>query len=157
MKSILSAQYEMVLDSRKVLLDYCSTIPHEDFLRSSPNFGKGGCMRNMMVHICNTYQGWLANFVEGRTAREMEPSAINTLSECIDYYKATDDLVLAFIARYENNPLDVVQVIVDGEAFAYSPLTLFTHVVTHEFHHKGQILSLSRLWGHTPFDTDILR
>ncbi|MCB0535444.1 MAG: hypothetical protein KDD14_24780 [Saprospiraceae bacterium] len=37
------------------------------------------------------------------------------------------------------------------------PLRLFTHIVTHEFHHKGQILSLSRHLGYTPVDTDIMR
>ncbi|MNL32837.1 DinB family protein [compost metagenome] len=37
------------------------------------------------------------------------------------------------------------------------PLKLFTHVTTHEYHHKGQILSLSRHLGYTPVDTDIIR
>jgi uncharacterized damage-inducible protein DinB len=34
---------------------------------------------------------------------------------------------------------------------------LFTHTITHEFHHKGQILTLSRQLGYTPVDTDIMR
>ncbi|RZL05047.1 MAG: hypothetical protein EOO89_27250 [Pedobacter sp.] len=35
--------------------------------------------------------------------------------------------------------------------------SIFTHVITHEFHHKGQSMTMSRLLGHTPPDTDILR
>jgi uncharacterized damage-inducible protein DinB len=38
-----------------------------------------------------------------------------------------------------------------------SAFQIFTHVITHEFHHKGQILSLSRHLGYTPVDTDIIR
>ncbi|MNY72090.1 DinB family protein [compost metagenome] len=37
------------------------------------------------------------------------------------------------------------------------PFKLFSHVITHEYHHKGQILSLSRHLGYTPVDTDIIR
>jgi uncharacterized damage-inducible protein DinB len=53
-----------------------------------------------------------------------------------------------------------------GESFAYeidgkkgksSPLEVFTHVMTHEYHHKGQLLSLSRQLGYTPIDTDVIR
>lgn len=157
MKSILFSQYNMVLDSRKALLDYCATISQEDFVRSSPHFGKGGSIRNMMVHICNTYQGWLSSFVEGRTAMELEHANIPTLGGCRDYFNLTDDLVLSFIRKYENNCLDVVKANFHDDQFETTPLKLFTHVVTHEFHHKGQILSLTRLWGYTPVDTDILR
>ena len=41
-----------------------------------------------------------------------------------------------------------------GEAEAFR---LFTHVVTHEFHDKGQILSLTRHLGFVPVDTDVMR
>ena len=50
---------------------------------------------------------------------------------------------------------------VEGELasrhFSATPLELFTHVLTHEFHHKGQILVLGRAWGYEPVDTDVLR
>lgn len=36
------------------------------------------------------------------------------------------------------------------------PFKIFSHVITHEFHHKGQILSIGRHLGYIPVDTDIL-
>jgi uncharacterized damage-inducible protein DinB len=36
-----------------------------------------------------------------------------------------------------------------------TPVQVFTHVLTHEFHHKGQIMSMCRLLGHQPPDTDV--
>ena len=44
-----------------------------------------------------------------------------------------------------------------GKTINASPLTIFTHVITHEFHHKGQILSMSRHLGYKPIDTDVIR
>ena len=38
-----------------------------------------------------------------------------------------------------------------------TPAALFTHVITHEFHHKGQIASMSRHLGYLPPDTAVLR
>ena len=39
----------------------------------------------------------------------------------------------------------------------FTPLQLFTHTITHEFHHKGQVMSMSRLLGYVPVDADIIR
>jgi len=32
-----------------------------------------------------------------------------------------------------------------------------THVMTHEFHHKGQIMTMGRMLGYTPPDADVIR
>jgi uncharacterized damage-inducible protein DinB len=44
-----------------------------------------------------------------------------------------------------------------GITLTLTPLQLFTHVITHEFHHKGQILTMSRTLGYIPVDTDVIR
>ncbi|MEP6627343.1 MAG: DinB family protein [Ginsengibacter sp.] len=36
-------------------------------------------------------------------------------------------------------------------------LSLFFHVITHEFHHKGQIATMCCIMGYPPPDTDIIR
>jgi uncharacterized damage-inducible protein DinB len=38
-----------------------------------------------------------------------------------------------------------------------TPLALFTHAISHEFHHKGQIMTMGRILGNIPPDTDIIR
>jgi hypothetical protein len=40
-------QYELVLESRKVLLDYCKTVSAPDFLNANSSFGRGGSIRNL--------------------------------------------------------------------------------------------------------------
>ena len=154
MSSILVDQYKWVQSSRGDLFNYCASISVEDFTRSSPNFGKGGSMRNMFVHICNTYQGWLGRYLPSETIIEIEYVTIPTLKECRDYFEITDELVSSFLKKYENDPYKILNVQEENRVFESNPLHLFTRTITHEFHHKGQILSLSRLWGYTPFGMD---
>jgi uncharacterized damage-inducible protein DinB len=52
--------------------------------------------------------------------------------------------------------------VIEGEAnpgskIKLTALELITHVITHEFHHKGQVMTMARLSGFTPPDADILR
>ncbi|MFK7696805.1 DinB family protein [Paenibacillus sp. HJGM_3] len=44
-----------------------------------------------------------------------------------------------------------------SEEFDLTALELMSHVITHEFHHKGQIMTMGRILGYTPPDTDIIR
>ncbi|MCU5378655.1 hypothetical protein OCA08_16075 [Bacillus cereus] len=41
------------------------------------------------------------------------------------------------------------------EPWSTTPLWLLTHTETHEFHHKGQIVSMARHLGYNPPDTDL--
>ena len=36
-----------------------------------------------------------------------------------------------------------------------TPLQVFTHVFSYEFHHKGQLIFTCRFFGHAPPDTDV--
>jgi|GEM_PF-4486295 len=49
-------QYDLILGARASLLNYCATISNEDFLNQKSAFGLGGSIRNLLVHIANTYQ-----------------------------------------------------------------------------------------------------
>jgi uncharacterized damage-inducible protein DinB len=34
---------------------------------------------------------------------------------------------------------------------------IFTYVITHEFRHKGQAMTMALMLGHIPMDTDVMR
>ncbi len=42
------------------------------------------------------------------------------------------------------------------EPLSITPLWLLTHTETHEFHHKGQIVSMARHLGYTPPNTILI-
>jgi uncharacterized damage-inducible protein DinB len=148
-------QYNLVLESRNILFDYCRTIREEDFINQNSSFGRGGSMRNLLVHIANIYEYWIAN-----TTLKM-----NKIYSQYEDYKNIDDIINLFAAvngfmneflEFEKSS-DQIEFERNGIKTTAEPLTIFTHVITHEFHHKGQILSLSRHLGYTPIDTDIIR
>jgi uncharacterized damage-inducible protein DinB len=64
-----------------------------------------------------------------------------------------------FLEKYQNNFDEPFTALIKHRGFlmTLSPLQLYTHVITHEFHHKGQMLSMSRILGYIPVDTDAIR
>lgn len=148
-------QYELVKSSRNVLFDFCNTISDADFVNQNTSFGRGGSMRNLLVHIANTYQYWIGNLVLKSNIRYAEYDEFKNISDVIELFGQVDEFVAEFIENmdaYEDIDYEIQNV-----KSSAKPFKLFTHVITHEYHHKGQILSISRHLNYTPVDTDIMR
>jgi uncharacterized damage-inducible protein DinB len=43
----------------------------------------------------------------------------------------------------------------DGDVAVRTPALVLHHVLTHAFHHKGQIVAMCRVLGHPAPDTDL--
>ncbi|GGF18473.1 hypothetical protein GCM10010954_16540 [Halobacillus andaensis] len=72
-------------------------------------------------------------------------------------FHQVDGLGEGFLHEYETNPsLTLKAVSWQDHELEVSVLWLFTHTMTHEFHHKGQILSMVRHLGCEPIDTDVV-
>lgn len=152
----LNSQYIFVQSSRQVLFDYCRSISERDFVAENSSFGRGS-IRNLLVHIGNTYEFWI-----GRQALnfEMDVTAYTTINDVLqakEFFVTIDSLIARFIDVYAGKHLEELVFEINHQKVSASPLKLFTHVITHEFHHKGQILTLSRHLGYIPIDTDIIR
>lgn len=148
-------QYAYVQESRNVLFDYCKTISTEIFIKQNTSFGLEGSIRNLLVHIANTYEFWIA-----QVALSKEVAFANTE----DYKNIQDvmhlfDNVDLFMGEFMDfaDVTDQIAFELNSEQRSEEPIKLFSHVITHEYHHKGQILSLSRRLGYIPIDTDIMR
>lgn len=151
----MKEQYGLVKDSRKVLFEYCNSIPDEDFINQNTSFGRGGSIRNLLVHIANTYQYWIANIGLRKNIPYDPYDSITNISETIQLFNSVDSFMIDFIKTIDSNT--IIHFEINGVKNETNPFKLFTHVITHEFHHKGQVLSISRHLGYTPVDTDILR
>jgi uncharacterized damage-inducible protein DinB len=156
METLLTRQYELLQGARGVLLDYCETLAPEDFTREGKDFGRGS-IRNLLVHTVNTYRYWLELFARSQPVDFTEPGAVLTAVEARRLFARADAAVGAFIGCFREGYETPITGALRGQTVTATPLTLFTHVVTHEFHHKGQIASMSRHLGYVPPDTDVLR
>lgn len=153
---LLIKQYEFVKSSRETLLDFCSKINAEDFLTSESSFGRGS-IRNLLTHIANVYEFWILKNV-GKQAIDIRPfSAVADIFAVRQYFEEINHTVNAFIKEFETKLDEKISVNLGENEITITPFQVFTHLITHEFHHKGQILSLSRHLGYTPIDTDIIR
>ncbi len=153
----LKYQYKLIQQSRTRLFDYCKTISNEDFLNQNNSFGRGGSIRNLLVHIANTYEFWIINHALHKNISFTAYSAKNTIDEIEKMFLSIDAEILNFLVKYETTIFETIDIQINGNTKHVSAFELFTHVITHEFHHKGQILSLSRHLGYTPIDTDIIK
>jgi uncharacterized damage-inducible protein DinB len=148
-------QYELVKSSRNVLFDFCTTIRRDDFVNQNTSFGRGGSMRNLLVHIANTYEYWIANLALKNDIVYSKYEENKGIHDVIKLFSQVDEFMTAFIANIES--YDDIQYEIQNVKSTASSLKLFTHVITHEYHHKGQILSISRHLKYIPVDTDIMR
>ena len=149
-------QYNLVCSSRGVLLDYCASISATDFVTENSSFGRGS-IRNLLVHIGNTYEFWIGMHALKLDMPFTEYKAVSDVFPARAFFLTIDSLVDRFIELYSGRWLEDLALTNEDQTFTATPLKLFTHVITHEFHHKGQILSLSRHLGYIPVDTDIMR
>lgn len=148
-------QYELVKSSRSVLFDFCRTISPDDFVDQNTYFGRGGSMRNLLVHIANTYEYWIGNVVLRSEIVYSKYEENNNISDVIKLFSQVDEFMTDFITNIES--FNDIQYEIQNVKSTATPLKLFTHVITHEYHHKGQILSISRHLNYVPVDTDIMR
>lgn len=158
MEKFISQQYDQVKDSRRALHDYCETFSTTELVKKLDTFN-GGSIRNFLIHVVNVYEFWVGNFVLSKALPYTQPEAISSMEEIKRVYSQVDRLIQSFIQRYTNQWNDQLTGMDfrKERSITVTPLLLFTHVITHEFHHKGQILSMSRQFGYVPPDTDVIR
>jgi uncharacterized damage-inducible protein DinB len=157
MYTTLLHQYQLVLSARGALLNYCETISKEHLARPVPSFNNDS-MGSQMRHVANTYLGWLLNFLQPEQRPYFTGADHKDLPAIRAMFEQVNLVVNDFLQQYKdgiNVPLTLPRE--DGTTSSLTPLELFTHVTTHEFHHKGQIVNMSRQLGYIPVDTDVLR
>jgi uncharacterized damage-inducible protein DinB len=155
---LLDAQYALVRSARGALLDYCATLAPADFVAPVPAFNNSS-IRDLLVHVANVYLHWLVVEAQRQPRSYHDPAAATDVAAVRTIYAETDEVVagyLGYVSGREQQP-ELLQVPRRPKPLSLTPLALFTHVTTHEFHHKGQVLSMSRQLGYTPVDTDVVR
>ena len=126
-------------------------------LSENNSFGRGGSIRNLLVHIANTYEFWIAKHGLNKDVVFTNYHSQKSIQDIIVLFDTIDNFMYEFIALLEKQGDKQIQYEINGIKNTATLFKLFSHVITHEFHHKGQILSLSRHLGYTPVDTDIMR
>lgn len=157
MSNLLYTQYTLVRETRKVVFQFLEMQVTADISKPVPTFN-GKTISYMLIHIANTYIAWTENFAMKASHSYYDQDKPLSLTQLKSLFTQVDKIMDRFTAHFSAHPTQTIAGFKWPEKYietdAYS---IFTHVITHEFHHKGQIMTMTRLLGHTPVDTDIMR
>jgi uncharacterized damage-inducible protein DinB len=158
MEHLLISQYEGVKGARQALFSYCGSMKESDLFEKIGTFNNN-CIVDLLVHNANTYISWLKNFGMDGALPFYETEDMKDMDDIKLLFEKVDLIVGDFLQKYKDDyeQLLTKEIKRKGITVTLTPLQLFTHVITHEFHHKGQMLTMSRLLGYTPVDTDVIR
>ncbi|RFZ85329.1 hypothetical protein DYU05_06955 [Mucilaginibacter terrenus] len=157
MYTTLLQQYQLILSARSSLFNSCDTLPKELLFTPLPSFNNESII-SQLVHVANCYVFWLSNSAMQEQRLYFKDEDCKNMEGVRQAYGQVD-LVMNEFLLHNNNSLQEQRVITrpDGSTLFRSPFELFTHVITHEFHHKGQVVNMSRQLGYIPVDTDVIR
>ena len=138
-----------------LLLGHVATVPDSLLHRPIPGFGRSSIWKQL-VHILTCEEGWVHDLQDRRFAGWHEKdcptmtamrAAKGRISEATRTYlnDLSEEQLNATLAK---RPVDW-----GGEL--RSPAFILLHVITHAFHHKGQIVAMLRILGYPAPDTDL--
>ncbi|RDC66373.1 DinB family protein [Adhaeribacter pallidiroseus] len=155
---VLNQQYKLMQSARAVLFSYLDTVTIAHFTEELLTFGASS-MRHLLVHTANTYQFWLGGFAQIQELPIIQPLTVININEVRRIFRDVNELTEKFLEHFQDKWLTPVigEIPWRKTTKEATPLALFTHVITHECHHKGQVVSMSRQLGYTPPDSDLLR
>lgn len=150
--SVFKQQYELIKANREVVFEFMEGISLEKLHEAVPGFG----INNMIeahIHAADSYRYWFGDFVFQMNPADMEVSEDEIkhadVKKAREIFAAADELVERFLNEYGSRLDDPIERKVEwsDKPVSFTPLFILTHVETHEFHHRGQMVSMARHLG----------
>jgi uncharacterized damage-inducible protein DinB len=144
-------------DCLDILLDHMSGIPAGLLAQELAGFGRP-TVREQFAHILSTESGWVCG-LQVLPIRPVDPAALTTADDFRQVKKETIAATLAYLDSIGERQLNTeLEKYPEGWIGPHrSPAFILLHVITHGFHHKGQIVAMLRLLGYPAPDTDLQR
>ena len=138
-----------------LLLRHIGNVPDELLRKPISGFGHPSIWKQL-VHILTCEEGWVHDLQNKAFAgwdEEDCPTVPALLSEKARIRDATRNYLSALTEEQLNTTL--AQRPVDWGGELRSPAFILLHVMTHAFHHKGQVVAMLRMVGYPAPDTDL--
>jgi uncharacterized damage-inducible protein DinB len=140
-----------------LLLDHLSTIPAGDYAKEVPGFGFP-TLRAQVLHILNCEGFWIQT-LQALPFENQDPADWPTVSDARVLQREVSLKTLNYLSALNEQSLSVgIELhFSDRETVVRTPAFVLHHVLTHAFHHKGQVVSMCRHLGYPAPDTDLSR
>ena len=146
---VFKSQYESIKRTRELLFRYCEIITPADYVKEVKSLG-GDSIRSLHAHVADCYRVWLGNRALGKILPRIHPKSVDNVQEMRDIFKDVDALVYEFLNHFGDKWDPFLRTSWQNDSIAQTGTWLFTHTITHEFHHRGQIVKLGRILGYIP-------
>jgi uncharacterized damage-inducible protein DinB len=154
MKFFLS-QYASIESSRKVVFDFCKSFKSGDYIK--PITFNGKSIAQLHVHVANTYLSWLVIAAQRKEVERFRDEDYTNVEAMEKLYQHVNTIVYEYVTIMDNQRGKSLTYQNTERTIHTTSTELFTHVITHEFHHKGQMMMLARSPGYVPPDSDAIR
>jgi len=141
--------------SLTLLLDHLSTIPTADYAREISGFGFPA-LQKQVIHIFNCEGFWI-HTLQGLNYVDRTPVEFPTVADARILQQEVSRRTEAYLTGLTDQQLnsDTELHFPDGDTAVRTPALILHHLLTHAFHHKGQIVAMCRGLGHPAPDTDL--
>ena len=141
--------------SLNLLLDHLSTIPPTEYGKELPSFGFP-TLRKQVIHIFNCEGFWI-HTLQGLSYVDRDPAQCPAIADARLLQQEVTRRTKAYLASITNEQLNASTELnfPDGDRAIRTPALILHHILTHAFHHKGQIVAMCRELGHPAPDTDL--
>ena len=155
MNDDLRTLYSWVKFSRERLFAWAESLPDGVYTQERPDFAYGS-LRNVQAHIAGCYLVWVAR--RGlKDTPHLDSEAIPDVAAMREVFVGVDAVMERAFDAF-TTPDEEFDLSFGNEVLRVTQRWLVMHPITHEFHHKGQMLTMGRVLGY-PYpagpDTDL--
>ena len=141
--------------SIRLSLDHLSTVPEADYARALPSFGLP-TLREQVLHLLNCEGFWI-HTLQGLRYVDRNAAECPTVAEGTVFEREISQRTHAYLSVLTDQQINSEAKLCfpGGDVAVRTPALIVHHVLTHAFHHKGQIVAMCRVLGYPAPDTDL--
>jgi uncharacterized damage-inducible protein DinB len=150
----IATVYGWVRQSRPLLATALEALGPERYTAPQATLA-GDSVRDRHVHMAQCYIHWVARVGLGEDVPDPRPADFGTPEEVLSLFGQADEAVRRLLERHAGRLDEEFERTNHDFTGNFTARWLLSHPITHEFHHKGQIAVVVRLFGVDPGDVDL--
>jgi len=144
-------------ESLDVLLRHVATVPDNLLREPLPGFGFPSVWKQL-THVLSAEEGWV-HHLQDKAFDGWREGDCATVTALLATKGRVRDATRGYLDSLSEAQLNTTLAKRPERWFGElrSPAFILLHVITHTFHHKGQVVAMLRTLGHPTPDTDLQR
>jgi uncharacterized damage-inducible protein DinB len=154
-KSGIADLHRAMHERLDLLLSHITAVPDDLHHKPIAGFGHSSIWKQL-VHILNCEEGWVHNLQDKAFAGWHEKDCL-TMTAMLAAKGRISEATQAYLNDLSEEQLNstLAKRPLDWGGELRSPAFILLHVITHAFHHKGQIVAMLRIVGYPAPDADL--